>query len=881
MINVEPSDDGINWKLFAYNTDAQALIDAINKAIESIPADYSSLLATIAPNYGDLKFPVLAGEYCWYSGVLYRAKSDIPSTEAWTAGHWAKAIVMDEANNMFRELYAQMSALHAGEIGMEYYEQGGLSETGADSTYNQSTRVRIKRALMFPEDVIIYCVERPLYFYVVDIDTETLISNSFGKNSFTIPAGTRFRFCVSSADGGTATGGEIAPSGVAGQIRYKSASQIAPMIEAEGGAFEKGSLLADGTDDMYFYTSRIRSRFIQTNVYDTTVKSAVSSARFIVYYYTPDGKISGSTTWTTSATIPKGSFFRLLMSLTPTAATETTIDEILAGFSFEYVADKEQLDALEQKITEISENMDSTGCSISGPDLWEKGWIDNGANSTWNQNSRIRMKSIAELDVPVQITSVSEMSRFAVSLYNASGAYTQTVSNCRWHKIPAKTKFRLAMYRQATDQVNAYSIEETLSDFTFAYGNSTIESRNEHKDHILNTMATTLSADREKYANLFTVAHASDLHVDTWRYKNFIDYINGRNGNKIMIPVVTGDMVNAPVANEFQPMAETDALSDRMIYHTVGNHDKVGVFDGTTYRNTLAALYGKNTPENPTGFDYARYGSGQLYYYKDFSQNTGVYHSSASVSTLERNFLRLIVLNEYDQDNTASNATYTQAQINWFIEALEGAQENDMAVVITRHTPETPEVLNNDKGFHFNGDAFEEGRNCSGTPIEDLVNAFRHGGTVNQTYTYSNGAPSITVNKTFPGGGHFVAYLCGHRHTDACGFSAHYTDQLYLVVACGCMRTLPEYLTIGTMHDQSDVVRAGGTISEDLFNVYAIDTERKLLKILRIGADVTDKMTSRLTAVFDYEGPASSAYNIRAEQINGDDYQIIMNTEVQ
>ena len=68
-----------------------ALITAINDAVESIPADYSGLLAAIAPNYTDLVFPVSAGTWCWHDGGLYRAAVDIPTTETWTAAHWETA----------------------------------------------------------------------------------------------------------------------------------------------------------------------------------------------------------------------------------------------------------------------------------------------------------------------------------------------------------------------------------------------------------------------------------------------------------------------------------------------------------------------------------------------------------------------------------------------------------------------------------------------------------------------------------------------------------------------------------------------------------------------------------------------------------------------
>jgi len=67
------------------------LVQRIDDAVASIPADYSDLLAAIAPNYTDLEFPVTAGTWCWYSGSLHQATVDIPASESWTAAHWETA----------------------------------------------------------------------------------------------------------------------------------------------------------------------------------------------------------------------------------------------------------------------------------------------------------------------------------------------------------------------------------------------------------------------------------------------------------------------------------------------------------------------------------------------------------------------------------------------------------------------------------------------------------------------------------------------------------------------------------------------------------------------------------------------------------------------
>lgn len=73
----------------------QNLISAIETAVASIPADYSSLWESLAPDYTNITFPVTAGKYCTYNGTLYIAKVDIATTESFTAAHWQSTNIGD------------------------------------------------------------------------------------------------------------------------------------------------------------------------------------------------------------------------------------------------------------------------------------------------------------------------------------------------------------------------------------------------------------------------------------------------------------------------------------------------------------------------------------------------------------------------------------------------------------------------------------------------------------------------------------------------------------------------------------------------------------------------------------------------------------------
>ena len=72
-----------------------SLISAIETAVGSIPADYSSLLATIAGTYSSSK-TYNVGDYAWESGVLKRCIVPITAGETFTAAHWTNAVVCDD-----------------------------------------------------------------------------------------------------------------------------------------------------------------------------------------------------------------------------------------------------------------------------------------------------------------------------------------------------------------------------------------------------------------------------------------------------------------------------------------------------------------------------------------------------------------------------------------------------------------------------------------------------------------------------------------------------------------------------------------------------------------------------------------------------------------
>lgn len=75
------------------------LINAINAAVNSIPASYSALLADIAPTYSDSAL-YSVGQYAWYDGDLKRCIVPITTAESYTAAHWMSAVLGQDVSDL-------------------------------------------------------------------------------------------------------------------------------------------------------------------------------------------------------------------------------------------------------------------------------------------------------------------------------------------------------------------------------------------------------------------------------------------------------------------------------------------------------------------------------------------------------------------------------------------------------------------------------------------------------------------------------------------------------------------------------------------------------------------------------------------------------------
>lgn len=110
----------------------EALIAQIEDAVDSIPADYSGLWASLAPAYStEATYEI--GDYCTRSGHLYRCVTAINTAESWTSGHWVQVDYGSETQDVQTQLNFKVNRAYGGTT------TGSYLTLTAGSTWNANS----------------------------------------------------------------------------------------------------------------------------------------------------------------------------------------------------------------------------------------------------------------------------------------------------------------------------------------------------------------------------------------------------------------------------------------------------------------------------------------------------------------------------------------------------------------------------------------------------------------------------------------------------------------------------------------------------------------------------------------------------------------------
>lgn len=320
------------------------------------------------------------------------------------------------------------------------------------------------------------------------------------------------------------------------------------------------------------------------------------------------------------------------------------------------------------------------------------------------------------------------------------------------------------------------------------------------------------------------LAHISDIHNNRNNSKSFRDFLK-MFGGYIDDAIITGDMAGSKYP-DYIPIWEQTGYNNVLL--TIGNHDVydyAGTHGSSDYYNREYFATEKQTydqyfapsisnwnvtqPENAST-------NGYCYYYKDYSliQNA----DSTTVNTI-----RLIVLNPMH---------YNATQHTWLETTLTDARTSGYPVVIAEHFIPMETLTD---------------MNLFDTPFSSLMPGMRdYFGLYFLSYVDGSKVrhkAADLVDSFITNGGEFVCWICGHEHFDMVGTLASHPNQIFIAVGTASAYPANAY---------ADMPREYGTESENLINVFSVDTYNKTIRVGRVGATIDDHMRHRGGICIDY-----------------------------
>ena len=287
---------------------------------------------------------------------------------------------------------------------------------------------------------------------------------------------------------------------------------------------------------------------------------------------------------------------------------------------------------------------------------------------------------------------------------------------------------------------------------------------------------------RTDYSPL-VLATITDVHASVESMKNFLDFAQ-KYHLYIDDTFSDGDIVRYLQADYPEEMTSLSGF-DKML-QAVGNHDVMLTESSIISEAEAYARYLNNIDK--WGVNYT---PNLCYYYKDYPYSK----------------VRLVVLD--------SNY-WGASQKSWLQGVLYSNQDSALNkgyhVIIAQHIP-----INTQNSNSFN---FEDNFNV----IDCTFSALDH-----STYSCVQTDGPEVVNEFQNLGGIFICWIFGHWHWDLVATLKDYPQQLVIVQNSSEMNSKNS--------DWGDTCRIKGTYSENLFNLYSIEPEKKYITILRLGAD--------------------------------------------
>lgn len=332
----------------------------------------------------------------------------------------------------------------------------------------------------------------------------------------------------------------------------------------------------------------------------------------------------------------------------------------------------------------------------------------------------------------------------------------------------------------------------------------------------------------------------ADIHASKERYEDAISYLNAIPSLDFGINL--GDAQgSAYTDNDGTWFTDPILKSNKPFYPVMGNHEG---------GNTLPA---EKCGTREQVFDK---------FLRPIRDKIGL--SSLEKTYYSVNFdeykVTLIVLDNYiqpeDKDENGEFVynrgieTISPDQLDWFIKTLDKIPEG-YHMMIARHGFPEINFVKESTWSQPGVDILWVQHLGYGTQdiVTAVVDAWIKGTVINKKIYPSEkfkGLPVLNINADFSkrGKGIFIGYFTGHVHKDLIGASKTYPNQnIFAFASAGFDMWL---------NASSDLPRVEWTKQRDCLTVCSIDTEKRLIKLVRIGSNITIDLTERKYLVLKY-----------------------------
>lgn len=370
----------------------------------------------------------------------------------------------------------------------------------------------------------------------------------------------------------------------------------------------------------------------------------------------------------------------------------------------------------------------------------------------------------------------------------------ETIDFVELRKTYPGYKFKLTMY----DLNHQDSI--TVNDDTVnAVWQSTISKRISDNTKLLSDSIVNLNKDREPFVQEMT-AHRAASFSDTYNPLGFIHISDVHNNTTVWQRFVE-------YLNKYQSYLSFalhtgdycgDNITEYTDLYTKADNQKpilncVGNHDTYTSQQDRTAV----SVETVYGKLFNHTSDWDVTFPEDVDYPT-YYYKDISASNV-----RLIVLDDYYD---------LEDQATWLTSVLDDAKTNGLHVITASH-----------EAVH--------------TVTDHLDTTFQTIANFTPT-TYSFAFDQIIADFKEAGGIH-IAHLCGHEHHDVIGYTAN--GVLCVLVECALPWT-----------GYTDSARVSGTRSYDCFNLFGVDANVGVFKMVRIGANADCFCREKISLCYDY-----------------------------